>query len=57
MTRRTKSAIILLCFFLCGAGTYLASTVHEKSEPQKMNAIPVINRNIGRPIWIVAARL
>ncbi len=52
MTRRTKIAIILLCFFLCGAGTYLASTVHEKSEPQKMNAIPVINRNIGRPIWI-----
>ena len=57
MTWRTKIAIILLCFFLCGAGTYLASTVHEKSEPQKMNAIPVINRNIGRPIWIVAARL
>ena len=57
MTGRTKITIILLCVFLCGAGTYLASTVHEKSEPQKMNAIPVINRNIGRPIWIVAARL
>jgi len=57
MIWRTKIAIILLCFFLCGAGTYLASTVHEKSEPQKMNAIPVINRDVGRRIWIVAARL
>ena len=52
MTWRTKIAIILLCFFLCGAGTYLASTVHEKNEPQKMNAIPVKNRDVVRRIWI-----
>jgi len=48
----TKIAIILLCFFLCGAGTYLASTVHEKREPQEMNAIPVKNRDVVRRIWI-----
>ena len=57
MTGRTRIAIILLCFFLCGAGTYLASTVHEKREPQKMDAIPVKNRDVVRRIWIVAARL
>ena len=50
-------AIISLCFFLCGAGTYLASTVHEKREPQEMNAIPVKNRDVVRRIWIVAACL
>jgi hypothetical protein len=54
MTVRTKITIILLCFFLCGAGTYLASTVHEKREPQKMNTIPVKNRDVVRRIWIVA---
>jgi len=57
MTGRTKIAIILVCFFLCGAGTYLASTVHEKREPEKMDAIPVKNRDVVRRIWIVAARL
>jgi hypothetical protein len=52
MTGRTKIAIILLCFLLCGAGTYLASTVHEKREPQKMDTIPVKNRDVVRRIWI-----
>ena len=45
-------AIIFLCFFLCGAGTYLASTMHEKRELQEMNAIPVKNRDVVRRIWI-----
>ena len=52
MNWRTKIAIILLCFFLCGAGTYLASTVREKREPQKMDAIPVKNPDVVRRIWI-----
>jgi hypothetical protein len=52
MNWRTKIAIVLFCIFLCGAGTYLASTVHEKNGAQKMNAIPVKNRDVVRRIWI-----
>jgi hypothetical protein len=52
MNWRTKITIVLLCVFSCGAGTYLVSTVHEKNEPQKMNAIPVKNRDVVRRIWI-----
>jgi hypothetical protein len=52
MNWRTKIAIVLLCFSLCGGGTYIASNVYEKGEPQKMNAIPVKNRDVVRRIWI-----
>ena len=49
-----KIAIVLLCFALCGAGTFIASTAYEQSEqPQKMNAIPVKNHEIVRRVWIV----
>jgi len=44
-----KIAIVLLCFALCGAGTFIASTVREESkQPQKMNTIPVKNHEIAR---------
>jgi hypothetical protein len=53
-----KIAIVLLCFALCGAGTFIASTAREDSrQPQKMNAIPVKNHEIVRRVWIVAMRL
>jgi hypothetical protein len=53
-----KAAIVLLCFALCGAGTFIASTAHEHSgQPQKMNAIPVKNHEVARHVWIVATRL
>ena len=57
MTLLTKIAIVLLCFSLCGAGTFVASTAREKREPQKTNVIPVKNRDFVRRGWIVAARL
>ena len=48
-----KVAIVLLCFALCGAGTFIASTAREQSEqPQKMNAIPVKNHEVARRVWI-----
>jgi hypothetical protein len=54
MTLPVKIAIVLLCFTLCGAGTFIASTAREQSEqPQKMNAIPVRNHEITRRVWIV----
>jgi len=53
-----KVAIVLLCFALCGAGTFIASTAREQSEqPKKVNAIPVKNHEIARRVWNVAARL
>jgi flagellar basal body-associated protein FliL len=48
-----KIVIVLLCFALCGAGTFMASTAREESkQPQKMNAIPVKNHDLARRIWI-----
>ncbi len=57
MTWTVKTVIVVLCFSLCGAGSFIASTAREKSEPQKMNAIPVKNRDVVRRVSIVAARL
>jgi len=53
MPRTLKIAIVLLCFSLCGAGTFIASNVREESkQPQKMNTIPVKNHEIARRIGI-----
>jgi hypothetical protein len=53
MTLPVKIAIVLFCFALCGAGTFIASTAREESkQPQKMNAIPVKNQEIARRVWI-----
>jgi hypothetical protein len=48
----TKIAIVLLCFALCGAGTFIASTARDEDAPQKTNVIPVKNREVARRIWI-----
>jgi len=49
-----KITIVLLCFALCGASTFIVSTGREQSErPQKMNAIPVNNHEIAPRVWIV----
>jgi hypothetical protein len=52
MSWTVKITIVLLCFSLCGAGVFFAPTAHEKREPQKMNAIPVKNRDVVRRVWI-----
>jgi hypothetical protein len=55
MTLTAKMAIVLFCFALCGAGTFIASTAREESkQPQKLNATPVKNHEIARRVWIVA---
>lgn len=53
MSFTTKIAIVLLCFSLCGAGTFIASSPHKESEPQKANAIPVKNREVPGRFLIV----
>jgi hypothetical protein len=48
-----KITIVLLCFGLCGAGTFIASTAREESkQPKKINAIPVENQEIPPRVWI-----
>jgi hypothetical protein len=48
----TKIAIVLLCFSLCGAGTFIASSARQQSQPQKTNVIPVKNREVDGRVWI-----
>jgi hypothetical protein len=50
----TKIATVLLCFSLCGAGTFIASTGQKENALQKTNVIPVKNREVPRRIWIQA---
>jgi hypothetical protein len=52
MSRTAKITIVLFCFSLCGASTFVASTVREKREPQKTDAIPVKNHEVVRRVWI-----
>jgi len=49
----TKIAIVLLCFSLCGAGTFIASTTQKEDTPPKTKLIPVKNREMGQRVWIV----
>jgi hypothetical protein len=53
MSWTIKITIVLLCFSLCGAGTFVASTAREKPEPQKANVIPVKNREVVQRLWIL----
>ena len=52
MSLLTKIAIVLLCFSLCGAGAFIASSPDKGDEPQKANVIPVKNRDAARCVWI-----
>jgi hypothetical protein len=52
MNWTAKTTIVLLCFSLCGAGTFVASTTSERREPQKTIVIPVKNRDLARRVWI-----
>jgi len=53
-----KIAIVSLCFVLCGAGTFVASTTREQTkQSREMNAIPVKNHETAPRVWIMAARV
>jgi hypothetical protein len=53
-----KIAIVFLCFALCGAGTFVASTAREQTkQPREMNAIPVKNHQTAPRVWIMATRV
>jgi len=52
MCLTAKIVIIVLCLSLCGTGVFIASTARERTEPRRMNAIPVENRDVARHVWI-----
>ena len=52
MCLTAKIVIIVLCLSLCGTGVFIASTARERTEPRRMNAIPVENRAVARHVWI-----
>jgi hypothetical protein len=47
-----KLVIVVVCFSLCGAGTFIVSTPREEKSQQKTNVIPVKNRQLIQRNWI-----
>ena len=41
-----KLAIVVVCFSLCGAGTFIVSTPRDEQSQQKTNVMPVKNRQL-----------
>ncbi len=52
MSRILKVVIVILCFSLCGAGTFIVSMPQAEKSPQKINVLPVKNRRIIQHDWI-----
>ena len=53
MNLLAKIAIVVLCFSLCGVGTFITSTARKEDLPQKTKLFPVKNRDVVRRVWIV----
>jgi len=47
-----KLAIVVVCFSLCGAGTFIVSTPRDEQSQQKTNVMPVKNRQLIKRYWI-----
>jgi hypothetical protein len=52
MSQTAKIAIMLFCFLLCGAGSFITSTVREEREPQKPSVTPVKNHQTQHRVWL-----
>jgi hypothetical protein len=39
-----KLAIVVICFSLCGAGTFMVSTPRDEQSKRKMRVMPIKNR-------------
>jgi hypothetical protein len=52
VSRILKLVIVVVCFSLCGAGTFMVSMAREESKPQQeMNATPVKNHEIAPRVF------
>jgi hypothetical protein len=54
VSRILKLAIVVICFSLCGAGTFIVSTPPDEKSHQKPNVTPVKNRQVMQGNWIQA---
>ena len=46
-----KLGIVIACFALCGAGTFIARTPRDEQLEQKTNVVPVRNRQLIQRNW------
>jgi hypothetical protein len=55
MTLTVKILVVLLCFALCAAGTFIAASARDQSHSlQKTNTIRVKNRELAPRVWILS---
>jgi hypothetical protein len=47
-----KLAIVVVCFSLCGASTFIVSTPRDEQPQQKTNFMPVKNPQLIQRHWI-----
>jgi hypothetical protein len=52
VSRMLKLAIVVVCFSLCGAGTFIVSTPQDGKSQPKTNLMPVKNRQLIQRNWI-----
>jgi len=47
-----KFAIVVVCFSLCGAGTFIVSMPRNEESQQKTNVMPIKNPQLIQRNWI-----
>jgi hypothetical protein len=52
VSRILKLAIVVVCFSLCGAGTFIVSTAREERSQQKTNVMRIKNPELINRNWI-----
>jgi hypothetical protein len=52
VSRILKLTIVIVCFSLCGAGTFIVSKPDHKKSQQKTNVMPINNRHLIQRDWI-----
>jgi len=52
VSRALKLAIVVVCFSLCGAGTFIVSRPYDEQSQQKINVMPIKNPQSIKRNWI-----
>jgi hypothetical protein len=52
MSRMLKLAIVVVCFSLCGAGTFIVPMPQDEKSQHKTNVMPIKNRQLTERTWI-----
>ncbi|HEX5490387.1 MAG TPA: hypothetical protein VFX07_03950 [Candidatus Udaeobacter sp.] len=51
MNRVLKLAIVITCFSLCGAGTFIVPAPQDEQLHPKTHVVPVRNRETVHHVW------